>query len=139
MTDWESRYWSLVICEAPPSGLSNDGLTDMQVPLDADGNYTIVISREEDRPANATEDNGVTWMEWSPRGEGLDDPSNRADFGMLVFRYHVQRPDVGAQPGEDHRAGHRGRCDGAVLPARRVHGQGDLRGERTEEMNDAEI
>ena len=93
MTDWESRYWSLVICEAPPSGLSNDGLTDMQVPLDKDGNYTIVVSREEARPANATDDNGVAWMDWSTRGEGLDDPSNRADFGMLVFRYMYNDPE----------------------------------------------
>jgi hypothetical protein len=92
MTDWESRYWSLIICEAPPSGLSNDGLTDMQVPLDKDGHYTIVICREEDRPANATEENGVVWMDWSTRGEGIDDPSNRADFGMLVFRYMYNNP-----------------------------------------------
>jgi len=93
MTDWESRYWSLVICEAPPSGLSNDGLTDMQVPLDKNGNYTIVISREDDRPANATDENGVAWMEWSPRGEGIDDPSNRSDFGMLVFRFMYNNPN----------------------------------------------
>ena len=92
MTDWQTRYWSVVICEAPPSGFSNDGVCDMQVPLDEDGNYTIVVSREEDRPANASEENGVAWMEWSSRGEGLDDPSNRPDFGMLVFRYqHTNR------------------------------------------------
>jgi hypothetical protein len=93
MTDWESRYWSLIICEAPPSGLSNDGLTDMQVPLDKDGNYTIVICREEDRPATATEENGVAWMNWGTRGEGIDDPSNRPDFGMLVFRFMYNNPE----------------------------------------------
>jgi hypothetical protein len=98
MTDWEARYWSLVICEAPPSGLSNDGLSDFQVPLDEEGNYTIVLSREEDRPANATEDNGVAWMEWSSRGEGLDDPSNRPDFGMLVFRYQHTNPEWQQSP-----------------------------------------
>jgi hypothetical protein len=98
MTDWESRYWSLIICEAPPSGLSNDGLTDMQVPLDKDGHYTIVICREEDRPANATEENGVAWMDWSTRGEGIDDPSNRADFGMLVFRYMYNNPEWKRNP-----------------------------------------
>lgn len=93
MGDWESRYWSVVICEAPPSGLSNDGLTDMQVPLDKDGNYTIVICRPEDRPENATEENGIAWMEWGTRGEGLNDPSNREDFGMLVFRYMYNNPN----------------------------------------------
>lgn len=93
MTGWDTRYWSLVICEAPPSGLTNDGLTDMQVPRNEDGNFTIVISRKEDRPANATTENGVAWMEWSPRGEGLNDASNRADFGMLVFRYLYNDPN----------------------------------------------
>lgn len=92
MTDWETRYWSLVICEAPPSGLSNDGVSDFQVPLDRDGHYTIVISREEDRPANATEAHGVTWIDWSARGEGLDDPSNRSDFGLLIFRFQHTNP-----------------------------------------------
>ncbi len=98
MADWEARYWSIVISEAPPSGLSNDGLSDFQVPLDDDGNYTIVVSREEDRPANATEADGVAWMEWSPRGEGLDDPSNRPDFGMLVIRYQHTNPDWRQSP-----------------------------------------
>ncbi|MBK9116033.1 MAG: hypothetical protein IPM22_10430 [Betaproteobacteria bacterium] len=63
-----------------------DALTDFQVPLDKDGNYTIVYSRKEDRPANATDANGVAWIEWSPRGEGIDGPKNRPDFGMLMIR-----------------------------------------------------
>ena len=50
----QTQYWSLVSCEAMPSGQIVDALTDMQVPLDKDGNYTIVYSRKEDRPANAT-------------------------------------------------------------------------------------
>ena len=138
MTDWQSRYWSLVICEAPPSGLSNDGLTDMQVPLDADGNYTIVISRVEDRPANATDRkrrrlDGVV----APR-RGDRRPVEPAGLRDARLPLHVQRPVVGAQPAEDHRTRDRGRCDGTVLPEGRVHGQGDLRGERTEEMNDPE-
>lgn len=100
MTDWEARYWSIVIGEAPPSGLSNDGLSDFQVPLDQDGNYTIVVSRGEDRPANATEQNGVAWMEWSDRGEGLDDPSNRPDFGMLIIRFQHTNPDWEYSPAQ---------------------------------------
>jgi hypothetical protein len=65
----QNQYWSIVSCEAMPSGQIVDALTDMQVPLDKDGNYTIVYSRKEDRPANATAENGVAWIEWSPRGE----------------------------------------------------------------------
>jgi len=47
----------------------------MQVPLDANRDYTIVVSRPEDRPANATEENGVAWMDWGTRGEGLNNPN----------------------------------------------------------------
>lgn len=72
MPDVQTQYWSLVSCEAAPSGQIVDSLTDMQVPLDADGYYTIIYSRCENRPKNATLENGVVWIEWSPRGEYMD-------------------------------------------------------------------
>lgn len=93
MPEAETQYWSLGSCEAAPSGQIVDELTDMQVPLDADRMYTIAYSRKEDRPANATAEHGVAWIEWSPRGEGLDDPRNREDFGMLMMR--IMAPDPG--------------------------------------------
>jgi hypothetical protein len=96
--DTQTQYWSLVSCEAAPSGQIVDGLTDMQVALDKDGNYTIVYSREEDRPANATAENGVAWIEWSPRGEGIDGPKNRTDFGMLMMRIMANNPDWKQSP-----------------------------------------
>ncbi|HWS96058.1 MAG TPA: DUF1254 domain-containing protein [Candidatus Methylomirabilis sp.] len=101
----QTQYWSLVSCEAMPSGQIVDALTDMQVPLDKDGYYTIVYSRKEDRPANATAQNGVAWIEWSPRGEGVDTPQNRTDFGMLMLRFiqndpnWAQSPDKVTKPG----------------------------------------
>ncbi len=98
MPDAQTQYWSLVSCEAAPSGQIVDGLTDMQVPLDADRNYTIVVSRKEDRPKNATLENGVAWMEWSPRGEGIDGPKNRADFGMLMLRIMANNPNWAQSP-----------------------------------------
>ena len=105
MPDAQTQYFSLVSCEAMPSGQIVDALTDMQIPLDAEGNYTIVYSRKEDRPKNATTENGVAWIEWSPRGEGIDGPKNRADFGMLMLRIMAnnptwkQRPDNITKPG----------------------------------------
>jgi hypothetical protein len=105
MPEAQTQYWSLVSCEAMPSGQIVDALTDMQVPLDEDGNYTIVYSRKEDRPKNATPENGVAWIEWSPRGEGIDGPKNRADFGMLMLRIMAtnpnwkERPDNVTKPG----------------------------------------
>jgi len=98
MPEAQTQYWSLVSCEAAPSGQIVDGLTDMQVPLDEDGNYTIVYSREEDRPKNATAENGVAWIEWSPRGEGLAGPHNRADFGMLMLRIMATSPEWKERP-----------------------------------------
>jgi hypothetical protein len=94
----QTQYWSMVSCEAAPSGQIVDGLTDMQVPLDKDGNYTIVYSRKEDRPKNATPENGVAWIEWSPRGEGIDSPQNRTDFGMLMLRIMAPSPDWAESP-----------------------------------------
>jgi hypothetical protein len=98
MPDAQTQYWSLVSGEAPPSGRVADGLCDMQVPLDGDRNYTIVVSRPEDRPRDATAENGVAWMSWGPRGEGLDDPSNRADFGMLIIRMMANNPTWASSP-----------------------------------------
>ena len=105
MPDAQTQYWSLVSCEAVPSGQVADGITDFQVPLDADRNYTIVVSRPENRPKNATLENGVAWLKWSPRGEGLADPRNRSDFGMMIMRIMAnntsweQRPDRIIKPG----------------------------------------
>jgi hypothetical protein len=98
MPDAQTQYWSLVSCEAAPTGHIVDGLTDLQIPLDQDRNYTIVCSRKEDRPTNATLENGVAWIEWSPRGEGLNDPRNREDFGMLMLRIMANSPDWSERP-----------------------------------------
>ena len=98
MPETQTQYWSLVSCEAAPSGRVVDGVTDMQVPLDADRNYTIVVSRREDQPNNATVENGIAWVEWSPRGEGLDDPRNRTDFGMLMLRMMANNPSWTQSP-----------------------------------------
>ena len=132
MPDAQTQYWSLVSCEAAPSGQIVDGLTDMQVPLDKDGNYTIVYSRKEDRPKNATVENGVAWIEWSPRGEGLDGPKNRADFGMLMLRIMANNPDWAQSPDKVTKPGMEEAVMGPYLPARRVHDQGSVRSKGTQ-------
>jgi hypothetical protein len=98
MPEAQTQYWSLVSCESAPSGQIVDGLSDMQVPLDARGNYTIVVSRQEDRPANADAAHSVAWLKWSPRGEGIDGPENRSDFGMLMLRIMANSPDWKESP-----------------------------------------
>lgn len=105
----QTQYWSLVSCESAPSGQCVDGLTDMQVPLDAQRNYTIVLSRAADRPKNATLENGIAWLEWSPRGEGLHGKGNREDFAMLMLRFMAndpswqQSPEHISKPGDEER------------------------------------
>ena len=116
MPDAQTQYWSLVSCEAAPSGQIVDGLTDMQVPLDKDGNYTIVYSRKEDRPSNATLENGVAWIEWSPRGEGIDGPKNRTDFGMLMLRIMANNPSWAQSPDKVTKPGMEEAVMGPYLP-----------------------
>ena len=69
---------SVVSCEAAPSGQIVDGLTDMQIPLDADGDYTIVYSRTEDRPANATQRTASPGSSGARAAKGLDDAAATA-------------------------------------------------------------
>lgn len=116
MPDAQTQYWSLVSCEAMPSGQIVDGLTDMQIPLDEDGNYTIVYSTKEDRPKNATVENGVAWIEWSPRGEGIASPKNRTDFGMLMLRIMACNPDWEQSPEKVTKPGMEEQVMGPYLP-----------------------
>ena len=52
------------------AGICNDALLDKELLLDDDGCYTIVVSTEDKRPANATLDDGVNWMDWGPYLDG---------------------------------------------------------------------
>jgi len=116
MPEAQVQYWSVVSGEAVPSGAIVDGINDMQVPLDAERNYTIVVSRREDRPRNATAENGVAWLEWSPRGEGLQDPRNRTAFGILMMRVMAADPGWKQGPGAVTRPGTEEDVMGPYLP-----------------------
>ena len=104
MPDGQVKYWSVVNLASAPSGELWDGVFDMQVPLDEEGDYTIVMSRPEDRPRNATRENGVAWIDWGP-GEGLDDPRDRKDWGMLLMRFMVCHPDWQHSPAKAREPG----------------------------------
>src|SRR5260370_6685528 len=89
----------------------------MQVPLDSDGIYAVVVSRREDRPNNATVENGIAWVEWSPRGEGLDDPRNRTDFGMLLLRMMANNPSWAQSPDKVTKPGQEASVMGPYYPS----------------------
>ena len=113
------QYWSLVTLASAPSGELWDGVFDMQVPLDRDGNYTIVVSRPEDRPKNATLDHGVAWIDWGP-GEGLNDQRNRKDWGMLLVRIMSADPKWEDSPTKIVKPGMEAEVLGPYYPRREL-------------------
>lgn len=98
----------LLRCELLVEIVAQTKAVDRRV-LDHRAHLTIVYSRREVRPANATRENGVGWIEWSPRGEGIPGPGNRTDFGMLMLRIMAtnpqwtERPDNVTEPGMGER------------------------------------
>jgi hypothetical protein len=65
----ECRYWSITSYDAEfpfskVKGLENTCVMDDELVLNDKREYIIVYSRKEDRPVNATRENGVTWVDW---------------------------------------------------------------------------
>ncbi len=83
------RYWSICQIESRVTLRTVDCLADHQVTIDAERNDTIVVSRPEDRPANAQPECGVTWLDWGPNG----DAAGRPDYGLIVIRNMLPAPD----------------------------------------------
>jgi hypothetical protein len=66
----ELRFWSLCHAGHGPEGryrgVVYGSLMDDEVTLDANRDYVIVLSRPQDRPANARSECGVTWQDRGP-------------------------------------------------------------------------
>lgn len=62
--DGQVRYWSLCTNEYRKPYPVSHCVADEDVVLAPDGTYTVVISTPEDRPATATAEHGITWLEW---------------------------------------------------------------------------
>ncbi len=62
------------------AGIAVSSLIDHQIARDEQGFMTLVVSAAENRPANATAENGVTWIDWGPY---LD--------GQITFRLLLRR------------------------------------------------
>lgn len=65
----QCRYWSITTYDADfpfskVKGLENTSVMDDEIVIDKNRDYIIVYSRKEDRPKNATKENGVTWVDW---------------------------------------------------------------------------
>lgn len=74
MEGGQVRYMSItsyVVADFLGGGVIGQPVTsvmDEDIVTNANGNYIICYSRGENRPANATAANGVTWIDWAPIG-----------------------------------------------------------------------
>jgi len=84
----ELRYWS--ICQYEYYSQKVEAcLFDEQIGINDDGFYTIVSSRPEDRPDNATDECGVSFMAWPEDGDGFavaEGRENNPDDGYMLVR-----------------------------------------------------
>jgi hypothetical protein len=74
------RYWSFCQYE-PATQRVIDCRSDDRVSVGPDGDYTIVVSTAENRPASARPECGVTWLAWGPQTQGL-----------LIYRHMLPDP-----------------------------------------------
>jgi hypothetical protein len=89
MPGGDMRFWSLCTGESRVTLRTPDCLSDRQVLRRSGRNYTVVVSKAADRPANATRDCGVAWLDWGERGDGVGDP----DYAVLIMRNMLVSPD----------------------------------------------
>ncbi|POX64705.1 hypothetical protein C3492_02840 [Streptomyces sp. Ru62] len=66
LTKTQLRYWSLCQNQLQIPYPVSACAADFQTAVGKDGRYTYVVSTSQDRPANATTANGVTWIDWGP-------------------------------------------------------------------------
>jgi hypothetical protein len=111
MPETDLRYWSICQNESSVTTRVADCLYDEQVPQDANGNYTIVISRPEDRPENATSECGVAWLDWGP-GDGVDRP----EYGLVIVRHMLPSAEFEETIANVSEPGDEETVMGSVLP-----------------------
>lgn len=87
--DHDMRYWSLCTNEGLATTRFTDCVYDREVTVDDQRNYTIVISKPGNRPANATEDCGVTWLDFGVAGDG----AGNDNLSILILRNMLPNPD----------------------------------------------
>ncbi len=83
------RYWSMCSNQGFANTRVNDCLFDEEIPLDVNGNYTIFVSRAEDRPRNATNTCGFAWLPMAEDGDGMFDE----DVTVVQIREMLAAPD----------------------------------------------
>jgi hypothetical protein len=85
----ELRYWSWCSNQGFGTARVNACVFDEEVPVDAQGFYTLVMSRAADRPRNAIPECGIAWLPMAPVGDGAGDP----DMTLLTQRHMLGRSE----------------------------------------------
>ncbi|MCX5394358.1 hypothetical protein [Streptomyces sp. NBC_00094] len=83
------RYASFCVNESVYTTRVMDCAYDEEVPVDKNGDYTIVVSLDQDRPQNARTACGVAYLARTARGDGYQDQ----DFAWFQIRNML--PDTG--------------------------------------------
>ena len=112
MSAGQLRYWSICSNQSFANTRATACLFDEEVPLDSKGYYTIVISREADRPRNAIAACGVAWLKLADDGDGAGDK----DAGVVQIRNMLSKPDFGQSIQAVNEIGTEKQVMGAYLP-----------------------
>lgn len=105
MTAGQLRYWSVCKYRSLSDTAVDGCLYDEQVPVDAKGDYTLVVSTAAQRPQNARNECGVAWLDWGSVGDGIGNPHG----GILMIRNMLPAADftqslfATRKPGDEQR------------------------------------
>jgi hypothetical protein len=112
---YQVRYWSMCTGSSPVSGLGYDCVYDQQVPLRGDRHYTLVVSRPNDRPRNATPACGYRWLTFG-KGEDYPSPAARNYVDFLYMRFMAANPSFKQAPQKVKTPGTEARVMGPYFP-----------------------
>lgn len=105
----DMRYWSIFVNKDayPYPGVMDGGVADSDVKTDKDGFYTVIISKEEDRPdwwndASDVRNRTINWVNWTD----TDNIGERKEIGILFrnllptadFSHSVDAVPAGSSP-----------------------------------------
>ena len=79
------RYWSITAGNDLITGQIASGVNDEMIPIRKDGTFSVVVSKPEDRPKCATQENGHAWVDWGRRG----DMAGRDGFTTIAIRHLI--------------------------------------------------
>lgn len=79
------RYWSIVTGNDLVTGQIASGVNDEMIPTRADGTFSIIVSKPEDRPKCAMQKNGHAWVDWGRRG----DMAGRDGHTTIAIRHMI--------------------------------------------------